>query len=205
MKLDSVSFNYYYYDCGCAGTPVIQVNTPFAEDDYIPYTKDGTGNIKGQAFLKTQAGDVKYGAGNTIYLIPTTSYTKELMDKAIDKGGGFTTNMDYRLNKYIRTTIADGEGRFDFLNCLRRLLCWMSNCLEICHSIWRNANRGQYCKTCSCQRGRVGEGNFNSLIYCVGGHCPPASRFMVGGAHLTLLTWSRTNRLNPNSLLTANC
>jgi hypothetical protein len=100
---------------GCASTPVIQVNTPFAEDDYIPYSKDGTGNIKGQAFLKNQAGDVKYGAGNTIYLIPTTSYTKELMDKAIDKGGGFTTNMDYRLNKYIRTTIADGEGRFDFI------------------------------------------------------------------------------------------
>jgi hypothetical protein len=43
---------------GCAGTPVMQVNTPFAEDDYIPYTKDGGGNIKGQAFLKTQAGAV---------------------------------------------------------------------------------------------------------------------------------------------------
>jgi hypothetical protein len=101
--------------CGCAGTPVIQVNTPFTEDEYLPYTKDGTGNIKGQAFLKTKSGDVKYGAGNTIYLIPNTSYTKELMDKAIEKCGGFTTNMDYRLNKYIKTTIADGEGRFEFL------------------------------------------------------------------------------------------
>jgi hypothetical protein len=101
--------------CGCAArTPAIQVNTPFTEDDYINYAKDGTGSIKGQAFLKTRAGDVKYGAGTTVYLIPITSYTKDLMNKAIEKGGGFTTNMDYRLNKYIKTTTADGEGRFEF-------------------------------------------------------------------------------------------
>jgi hypothetical protein len=120
---------------GCAGTPVIQVNTPFAEDDYIPYTKDGTGNIKGQAFLKTQAGDVKYAAGNTIHLIPTTSYTKELMDKAIEKGGGFTTNMDYRLNKYIKTTIADADGRFEFLKLPA------GDYYIGCHIAWKYATR----------------------------------------------------------------
>ena len=101
---------------GCATTPVIQVNNPFIEQDYVPFTKQGTGIINGQAFLKTKGGDVKYGAGGTVYLIPVTEYTNELMSKAIEKGGGFTTNMDYRLNNYIKKTIADGEGKFDFKN-----------------------------------------------------------------------------------------
>jgi hypothetical protein len=99
---------------GC--TPVIQVSSPFMEDELAPFTKDGTSTIYGQAFLKTKGGDIKYGAGETIYLIPSTTYTKELMSKAAEKGGGFFANADPRIKQYIRTTTADGEGRFEFIN-----------------------------------------------------------------------------------------
>jgi hypothetical protein len=62
---------------------------PFNEDEYLPYAGDGDATITGQAFLKTRGGDVKYGAGNTIFMNPVTSYSTEWMDRAILGGGGW--------------------------------------------------------------------------------------------------------------------
>jgi hypothetical protein len=102
--------------CASVSQPVIHVSSPFNEDEIAPFTKNGTSAIYGQAFLKTKGGDTKYGAGDTIYLIPSTTYTKELISKAEEKGGGFLTNADPRVKQYIRKTTADGEGRFEFIN-----------------------------------------------------------------------------------------
>ncbi len=114
-------YNFLYififlFFVACAAPPVLKIDTPFSEEELKIYSNKGSGKIHGQAFLKTRGGDVKYGAGNTIYLIPSTPYTDELMNKVMIRGGGLLHNMDQRLSSYIKTTIADGEGKFDFIN-----------------------------------------------------------------------------------------
>jgi len=56
----------------------------FDEVDFLPYAGTGTGKIIGQAFLKTRGGDVKYGAGNEVMLVPNTPYTSEIIDAMVD-------------------------------------------------------------------------------------------------------------------------
>ena len=43
----------------------------------------GTGTITGQAFLKTRGGEVRFGAGNMVLLIPSTPYTEEDYVRAV--------------------------------------------------------------------------------------------------------------------------
>ena len=64
--------------------------------------------------MKTRAGDVKVGAGEKVELIPATAYTKERFQLA-----SLNTAMearDPRLAKYVRTTLADAQGNFEFKN-----------------------------------------------------------------------------------------
>jgi len=89
---------------------------PFPEEEYLALPKMGTGTatIRGQAFLKTRSGDVKYAAGTEIFLMPVTSYSNQwyydsyLPSKPMAK-------YDSRYRTYIGITIGDGEGRFEFL------------------------------------------------------------------------------------------
>jgi hypothetical protein len=57
--------------------PTVQLSTSFNEADFAPYAKSGTGVIAGQVFAKTVGGDVKYGAGSTVYLNPKLPYIVE--------------------------------------------------------------------------------------------------------------------------------
>jgi hypothetical protein len=45
--------------------------------EYAPYSGSGTAKIIGQAFAKTVGGDVKFAAGNRVWLYPVTSMTTE--------------------------------------------------------------------------------------------------------------------------------
>jgi hypothetical protein len=76
-------------------------------------SKTGSAKIVGQAFLKTVGGDVKYGAGDTVWLHPVTSLTNEWFTKHIVQGvplaAGNPHSYDFR-----RQAIADAEGRFEF-------------------------------------------------------------------------------------------
>jgi hypothetical protein len=102
---------------GCAAprqvTPMFQRRTTFLEEEYRPFASEGTASIGGQVFLKTQGGDVKFGAGNDVILTPVTSYSREwieirvLRDKAISPP-------DSRAESFSRSALADGEGRFRF-------------------------------------------------------------------------------------------
>gem|GEM_PF-2560501 len=103
---------------GCASqgavSSVHRRQATFLEGEYAPYSAKGrTGRVTGQAFLKTQGGDVKFGAGSSVIIVPVTSYSREwfevrvLNDKAI-------TPADPRAEEFTRATLADGEGRFTF-------------------------------------------------------------------------------------------
>lgn len=95
---------------GCQ-SPIHQMQTRFDETEFSPYATPGSATIRGEAFLKTRGGEVRYGAGNTVTLMPVTSYSREIWQAALQ---GKVTDKDPRWEKYIRTTVADGTGKFEF-------------------------------------------------------------------------------------------
>ena len=92
-----------------------RITTPFNDADFAGYSKTGLSTIAGQAFLKTKGGDVKFGAGNQITLYPYTSYVQEVL--SMKKRPNYKIkNEDTRWMQYIKTTIADAQGKFEFKN-----------------------------------------------------------------------------------------
>lgn len=86
----------------------------FNEDDLAPYAGKGNSSIVGEAFLRTRGGNVKKGAGETVWLVPSVAYTSEYVNKEVLPGQKLTPPLDKRVYKYMRTTKADSEGRFRF-------------------------------------------------------------------------------------------
>jgi hypothetical protein len=108
-KILSCLFCLLFLGCATASRPHF---IAFSDADFIPYAGKGDGKIIGQAFLKTKGGDVKYGAGNEVVLVPVTPYTEEINRAVIE-----AVRMeppDGRYLKYRRTTRADGQGNFEF-------------------------------------------------------------------------------------------
>ena len=91
------------------------MQTSFDEAEFAPYAVAGTSAITGQAFLKTRGGEVRLGAGNTVGLLPVTSYTTELR-RRVTLGGERVGPVDSRVERYRHTTVADGNGNFEFRN-----------------------------------------------------------------------------------------
>ena len=87
----------------------------FPEAEYIVLPKSGTSTVKGQAFLKTRAGDVKTAAGNQVLLNPVTSYSIDWYKNSYLTNRRLE-NPDPRLAAYVPIQIADGSGRFTFKN-----------------------------------------------------------------------------------------
>jgi hypothetical protein len=87
----------------------------FVESEYAPYAGAGTARICGLAYIKTQRGEFKYGAGNETYLNPVTSYSTEWYTVSVI-GGRSLTKADPKVLAYNRAIRADSEGRFCFEN-----------------------------------------------------------------------------------------
>jgi hypothetical protein len=89
--------------------------TQFNPADYAAYDKPAGSSITGQVFLKTRGGDVKFGAGNYVYLDPVTPYYTEWFEHTVLRNF-MKPDPDTRTHAYRRETRADGEGRFTFEN-----------------------------------------------------------------------------------------
>lgn len=76
----------------------------------------GTATVEGQAFLKTRGGDVKYGAGNTVLLIPNVPHTFDWYARITSTNPKSAGVLDDRASALIRKTTAGGDGRFKFEN-----------------------------------------------------------------------------------------
>jgi len=100
---------------GCASNPSPPAprTATFDPSEYAAYDQAGDGVISGQAFLRTQGGEVRYGAGRAVHLHPVTSYSREWWNRVV-LGGKHLEPGDPRAQAYQRTAIADGEGRFVF-------------------------------------------------------------------------------------------
>lgn len=64
--------------------------------------------------MKTRGGDVKFGAGCEVRMVPVNAYTSEVWERS--KLGIVLAEPDPRYFKYRRTTMADGSGNFEFKN-----------------------------------------------------------------------------------------
>lgn len=103
---------------GClvmAGCAPYKLQSTFNQADVDAYLKKGSGTIVGQAFLKTRGGEVRYGAGNEVVLIPATAYVKDVF-KANSEHMNYVdpTTIDSRWDDFNKVTIADGSGNFEF-------------------------------------------------------------------------------------------
>ncbi len=93
---------------GCANRrPPAPPLPPFPEAEYAALEKSGNAGVKGQLFMKTRGGEVRKGAGVRILLRPKTNY-------AMAAASGVRPGRDYRLSTYDRSTVSDGDGKFEF-------------------------------------------------------------------------------------------
>lgn len=88
---------------------------PFPDHEYSQLAKDGNSTLRGQIFMKTRGGDIKFGAGQEIILNPVTSYSDQWYEEHYRKGMALSP-MDNRQQTYLRKKISDGSGRFEFKN-----------------------------------------------------------------------------------------
>lgn len=100
---------------GCAQVPTQQsapIDPPYELDapTIRAQMMPGHAIIRGQAFSKTRGGEVKYGAGNPIRVLPNTKYVATCMSLVV---AGYQTTCMATLMPMARTVTADGEGRFE--------------------------------------------------------------------------------------------
>jgi len=94
----------------CAPQPY-SMHTPFNEDSFAPYAEKGKAKVYGQAFLVTNGGDVKKGAGKKIVLMPDNPYTEEFLQAG---DSNKQPVVDRRFGTYIKVTVADADGNYEF-------------------------------------------------------------------------------------------
>ena len=92
---------------------------PYNPEEFAKYQKEGTATVTGQAFMKTEGGDVKYAAGNQVWLNPKTSMSDQWYNEAYLGQDHVYTNFEWvgddkKYKDSIFYAQADGEGRFKF-------------------------------------------------------------------------------------------
>lgn len=98
---------------GCAQKQMVSY-PPFPAGEYAKLERTGTSTVTGQAFLRTQGGDIKTGAGNEIQLIPATTYSAVFYNAY--KTQSPASDPDPQVKQYTFRTQADASGGFEFKN-----------------------------------------------------------------------------------------
>lgn len=88
---------------------------PFDPAEYKYIKINGSATLNGKIFVPTRNGENKPGAGSEITLNPATSYSEEFYIKSVQNGIPIE-EADLRVLKYIKKTVADDSGKFDFKN-----------------------------------------------------------------------------------------
>lgn len=88
-------------------------DVPFTEEAFAPYKGDGPANLDGEAFLKTEKGEVRNCSGETVLLAPGTQYDINVLNR-------FAFSFEVALmwakdaKPYWRDSICDSQGKFNF-------------------------------------------------------------------------------------------
>ncbi|HWY15270.1 MAG TPA: hypothetical protein VNX86_09075 [Rhizomicrobium sp.] len=99
---------------GCVAPKPVQwvaPHTPYIDADYAWSTAPGTAAITGQAFLKTNGGDVKTCAGSDVILIPDGPYAEDVLSTLL-AGANVTLDEGFIAKK--RAALCDSQGNFKF-------------------------------------------------------------------------------------------
>ena len=101
---------------GCATTKELLAPAFSSADaeELANYTDEGPNTIKGQVFLKTRGGEVRYGAGNVVKLLPITAYGKEIENLKQSQSYVKVIGIDPRYESAARETVTDGSANFEF-------------------------------------------------------------------------------------------
>lgn len=99
----------------CASGPEVIQRIPFNSAEFASLPTRGSATVKGQAYIKTSAGELYYPRGEQARLNPVTSYSKQwyevnyLANKNI-------ADADPRYLEYVYKAGFDHEGNFQFNN-----------------------------------------------------------------------------------------
>ncbi len=99
--------------CTTAGPRILDRQAVYDPLEYEAYRGHGTAELTGLAVAKTREGEPVFGADDSVYLFPATRYTDEWWTRTMVEGR-YLTDPDPRSLAYMRTTVADDEGRFRF-------------------------------------------------------------------------------------------
>jgi hypothetical protein len=104
------------FAAGCVSTSKAnRYETPLDLEPFAPYAQEGTASIRGQAYLESPTGEVKYAVRDEIVLVPVTDYTREWFDRGVVQGENVPP-LDPRVGPYFRLSETTGEGKFAFLD-----------------------------------------------------------------------------------------
>lgn len=98
---------------GCAVLNGEPVDFPVKPEEMTPYLAGGNGVVKGEAFLKQRGGGLVTCAGNTVYLVPATSYYRQRLD-AVKAGGRVLPVTDQTADKVRLLSKCNSRGEFSF-------------------------------------------------------------------------------------------
>lgn len=112
-KRSFIAMSLVMMTAGCATPPPYVIINSLDHNAMKIYATEGSTKVIGQAFLKTRGGDVKFGAGELVFLYPDVPYIHEinsLSQYRLSRAQG----IDPKWGSYVRKTTSDGGGNFEF-------------------------------------------------------------------------------------------
>lgn len=90
-----------------------ETESPFSDVDFAPYRGDGPASLDGEAFVKTENGEVRNCSGESVFLAPGTPFDFNVIK-------AFFFNFDLAMKEagkaapYWRESLCDSQGKFAF-------------------------------------------------------------------------------------------
>ena len=111
----------------CAATPVVVTNSSFDANEVSWFLEEGTGTLKGSAFLQRRDGMLVTCAGNLVSIFPVGTYSSERISNIYGNldSGRTTFNIwtstrvdeaDQQYLIYSKEKKCDVDGKFSFTN-----------------------------------------------------------------------------------------
>ena len=83
----------------------------YSAEEHAQWVSPGTGKVVGEVFSRTRSGDVKVGAGETVWLVPDTAFFHEIAEQFVR---GFDLQSEEQLASVVRRTTCNSRGEFFF-------------------------------------------------------------------------------------------
>jgi hypothetical protein len=118
MKCSTILILFIALLAGCAlppPKPPVELQTKFDYAEHDRYRQAGNGVITGQAFLRQKGGGVVTCAGNPVFLMPATSFFREIIGY-MRRGQqvAFNDKVDPAYKSILKQSQCDAQGNYNF-------------------------------------------------------------------------------------------